>query len=77
MSVALHYAGILGSMAFFTTVMRGLIGGAAVHSTLSAAIIHLFLFAMVGYVVGSGADWIAVHAVRLRGAAAGRDRTRR
>ena len=64
-----HYAGILGLLAFLTIVMRGLVHGAGVESTLLAAAFHLFLFAFVGYMVGQLAGWIVHDSVRTKLAA--------
>lgn len=49
------YAGILGSLAFATTVARGLVHGMAVEPTLAQALGNLALFAAVGLALG----WIA------------------
>ena len=64
-----HYAGILGLLAFHTIVMRGLVHGAGVESTLIAAAFHLFLFAFVGYIVGQLAGWLVLDSVRANLAA--------
>ncbi len=64
-----HYAGILGLLAFLTVAMRGLVRGAGVESMLLAAVIHLFLFAFVGYLVGQLAGWIVLDSVRAKLAA--------
>jgi hypothetical protein len=67
--VGRHYAGILGLLAFLTIVIRGLMHGAGVESTLLAAAFHLFLFAFVGYIVGQLAEWIMLESVRTKLAA--------
>ena len=64
-----HYAGILGLLAFLTIVMRGLVHGAGVESTLIAAAFHLFLFAFVGTIVGQLAGWLVLDPVRTKLAA--------
>ena len=61
-----RYAGTLGLLAFLTIVMRGLVHGAGVESTLIAAAFHLFLYAFVGYLVGQLAGWIVLDSVRTK-----------
>jgi len=68
--VGRHYAGVLGSIAFTTIVVRGLIEGAGVESTLRAAAISTVLFTAIGYVVGRMAGWIVLESVRQQMAAA-------
>ena len=46
------YAGILGSLAFATVIVRGLLAGADVIGTIKTASAALFVFAAVGYVAG-------------------------
>ena len=64
-----HFAGILASIAFTTTVMRGLVEGAGVESTLQSAVISLVCFSLVGYVIGQLAGLIVLDSVRAQGAA--------
>ena len=59
-----RYAGILGSLAFLTVVTRGLVHGAGVQATLSNAVVCLFVFACVGYVLGRLAGGIVLDSVR-------------
>ncbi|MBI3838916.1 MAG: hypothetical protein HY288_13420 [Planctomycetia bacterium] len=68
-SVGRRYAGILGLLAFLTIVMRGLVHGSGVESTLLAAAFHLVFFAFVGYLVGQLAGWIVLDSVRAKLAA--------
>jgi hypothetical protein len=64
--VGRNYAGILGSLAFLTTVTRGLVRGAGVDSTLSNALVCFCLFACVGYVLGKLAGRIVLDSVRSK-----------
>lgn len=57
------YAGILGPLAFTTTLARSVINNSSVESTLMFATLCLFLFAGIGYVVGRVADSIVLEAV--------------
>jgi hypothetical protein len=50
--MARYYAGILGSLAFATVIMRGLLHGAGADSTLGTAMLCLLGFTLVGLVVG-------------------------
>jgi AAA+ superfamily predicted ATPase len=60
------YAGILGSLAFSTVVLRGAIAGLSAPSTLLTATISLFAFAGIGWIAGSLAETIVDEAVRSR-----------
>ncbi len=53
------YAGILGPLAFLTSLARGMLHGAGPESVLATACCCLWLFAAVGCVMG----WIGQHAV--------------
>ncbi len=64
-----HYAGVLGSIAFVTIVVRGLAQAAGVESTLRAAAVSTVLFWGIGYVVGQLAGWIVLESVRAQCAA--------
>ena len=46
------YAGILGSLAFATVIIRGLLHGAGAESTLGTALLCLLAFLLVGCIVG-------------------------
>ena len=60
------YAGILGLIAFSTTLIRGgLAGSSADEATLTATIL-LFAFAAVGWMVGSIAETTVIDSVRSR-----------
>ena len=52
-----NYAGILGLVAFLTTVTRGLIHGGGTESTIKFAVINLILFAAIGLLLGRTAEW--------------------
>ena len=49
------YAGILGPLAFLTSLARGAIDGESADATLLAAWCSLLLFSALGYLVG----WVA------------------
>ena len=63
------YAGILGPLAFATTVARGLVHGGGTSSTLWTACCCLLAFSAIGYVAGRLAEWIVEDSVRSRIAA--------
>jgi len=46
----------LGASAFVVVLARGLVHDAAVDTTLAAAAVQMFLFAVLGYWVGKAAD---------------------
>ena len=60
------YAGILGLVAFATTVAHSLIHGGGTESTLKVAVIYLFLFGAIGFVVGRTAEWTIEDSLRSR-----------
>jgi len=60
------YAGILGPLAFATVLFRGLILVDGVEPTLKLAMICLFAFAAVGFVIGCVAEATILESVKLR-----------
>jgi hypothetical protein len=58
------YAGILGLLAFATVVARGVAHQISPSSTLWQACGMLFVFAAVGYLIGSTARWLVDDSVR-------------
>jgi hypothetical protein len=50
--MARTYAGILGPLAMAVVICRGWLEASGVESTLTAAIISLFLFAVIGAILG-------------------------
>ena len=58
------YAGILGLLAFETDVARGVAHESSLNSTVWMASSMLFVFAAVGYLVGSIARWSVDDSVR-------------
>jgi hypothetical protein len=58
------YAGILGSLAFFTTLAHGLLHSAGVGQTAWRASLALLTFAFVGCIAGQLAGSIVEEAVR-------------
>ena len=57
------YAGILGPLAFLTSLARGAVHGGPVESVLLAAWCSLLVFAPVGYVIGRLAQRIIEESV--------------
>jgi hypothetical protein len=62
--VGRNYAGVLGLLAFFTALARGLLHEASAEGTLHTACLALLAFAAVGYVVGSLAAWNIEQSIR-------------
>ena len=62
------FAGILGLVAFSTTVLRGAIAGVADEALLMATV-HLFAFAATGWILGTIAEGAIDQSVRARFAA--------
>ena len=60
------YAGILGPVALVMVLARYLIGGGDADSTLAVAILSLFTFSAIGFLVGQVADRIVVDEVTNR-----------
>jgi hypothetical protein len=60
------YAGILGPLAFGVTVARGIVDRDDVEATLITAVIALFAFAAIGYMIGFIAERTVVEAIEAR-----------
>ncbi len=60
------YAGILGPLAFALAIARGALSGGGVEGTLPAASAALFVFALVGYLAGSLAEFLIRDTVKSR-----------
>ena len=60
------YAGILGPLAFATVLFRGLILVDDAGPTLKLAMICLFGFAIVGFVIGNVAEATILESVKTR-----------
>jgi hypothetical protein len=60
------YAGILGPLAMAVVICRGWLGSGGVESTLSAAIAYLFVFSVVGALIGQIAQSTVDESVRLQ-----------
>jgi hypothetical protein len=58
------YAGVLGPLAFATTLARGILAGHGLEPTMLAASIALFAFAALGFVTGKLADYLVGESVR-------------
>jgi len=63
------YAGILGSLAFSVEMLRGVVRSGGAESTVLAAVIALFAFAAIGFVIGEFGAWTVDNSVRSRLAA--------
>ena len=50
------YAGILGTLAYVSVILRGVLQGYAVEGTIKLSILLLFVFAAIGYVIGKIAE---------------------
>lgn len=57
------YGGILGLIAFLTTLLRGCIHGGDTESILWTGWLNLLLFSIVGLVIGWLAGWIVEDSV--------------
>jgi len=64
--VARTYAGILGPLAFLTSLAHGLVHGGATVSVLWTSWCCLLAFSAVGYVCGWTADRVVEDSVRTR-----------
>ena len=58
------YAGVLGTLAFATTIVRALIYSGGFGSTMATAIAHLIAFAVIGGMIGELAEWIVADSIR-------------
>ena len=63
------YAGVLGTLAFLTVLVRCVARSVPVEATIGQAIACLFVFAVIGCVIGQWAGWIVDDSVRSRLAA--------
>lgn len=64
--MAQTYAGILGSLAFLTSLARGLIHFGGTESVLWSVWLSLLVFSVVGYLIGWVAEKIVEDSVRGR-----------
>jgi len=60
------FAGTLGPLAFACVVARGLVAGSGVEGTLATASAALYVFAIIGYIVGQLADFLVNDSVRIQ-----------
>lgn len=60
------YGSVLALIAFGTTLTRGLIHRAEVEATLQSAVLFLFLFGAIGFVLGCTAQWTIEDSLRKR-----------
>lgn len=58
------YAGILGLLAFAAVMARGVVHGGSASAIIWQAVLSLFAFAGIGYVIGRTAQWIVEDSVR-------------
>ncbi|MBX3412479.1 MAG: hypothetical protein KF708_07315 [Pirellulales bacterium] len=61
-----NYAGVLGLLAFFTVLARGLTHGASAEGMVQSAATALVIFAAAGYVIGSLAAWNVEQSIRAQ-----------
>jgi len=61
-----EYAGILGTTAFVTVIFRGILQFGSLESMIPTAVGAMFLFAAVGWFVGSAAARIVDESVHQR-----------
>lgn len=60
------YGGVLALVAFGITVARGSMHGGGAESTLKMAILLLFVFGGIGFLIGRTAEWTVEDALRWR-----------
>lgn len=60
------YAGLLGLLAFLTTLVRGMLHGGEPQAVLWSAWCHLLAFALLGALAGWTARWIVEDAMFSR-----------
>jgi hypothetical protein len=58
------YAGILGVIAFLTVLLRGLIDGGSVETTMQTAVASLALMALLGAIIGRLGAWFVEDSIR-------------
>ena len=63
-TVAHSYAGILGPLAMFAALARGLVHGTSTESMVMTAWICLVVFAVIGGIVGALGGWVVEQSVR-------------
>ena len=60
------YAGILGSLAFASLALRGVALGSSIETTIFSASAACFVFAALGFLGGSLAEFLIRDSVRLQ-----------
>jgi hypothetical protein len=65
-SMGRDYAGILATTAFVTVIARGLVMSGGIESIMMTAIGAMFLFALLGWLIGNAAARIVDESVRQR-----------
>lgn len=68
------YAGVLGPLASFVILSRGVVHGGDASSVVGTAWLGMWAFAAIGYVTGQTAGWIVEQSVRARFAEGQTDR---
>ena len=60
------YGGVLGLLAFLVTIARGLIHHGSLSSTITQALVAMFIFAGIGFVLGQMAAQTVAGALRTQ-----------
>ncbi len=60
------YAGVLGPISFGIVIARTLIDGGSPGAALVAAVVALFTFAVIGYLIGAVAEKTVVEAMQMK-----------
>lgn len=58
------FAGMFGSVAFLVVILRNLLSGGAVETSLESACLALAAFSVFGGWLGATAEWAIEHSVR-------------
>ncbi len=62
--MAANFAGVLGMVSFFAEMARGIVHGSGLEGTMPGALLGLFGFAALGFVLGGMADAVLREAVQ-------------
>lgn len=59
------FAGVLGPLAFFTMLLRGVLEGAGAEDAVIRALLAMAVYAVIGYAVGRTAAWLTDEWVQM------------